>query len=78
MSLYRARGNYLRGDKTDKINDELYISIHWELICSCKEIGFKPTPTPSPTPSPTQTETEIDTRPTPTPTPRSPCADVET
>ena len=78
LSLYRARGNYLRGDKTDKINDEPGISIHWELICSCKEIGFKPTPTPSPTPSPTQTETEIDTRPTPTPTPRSPCADVET
>ncbi len=77
LSLYRARGNYLRGDKTDKINDEPGISIHWELICSCKEIGFEPTPTPTPIITPTPTEIGIPPTPTPTPTPFSPCADIE-
>lgn len=69
LSIYKARGDYLKGHSLDKINDEPGLSIHWEFICSCREIGFTPTPTPTPSPEPDATPTPTDTFAYPTPTP---------
>ena len=53
-------------------------SIHWELVCSCKEIGFTPTPSPTPLiPTPTPTPSVKSEIYTPTPTPEVSCTDYE-
>ena len=54
-----------RNDKNDVPGE----SIHWELLCECKEF---PTPTPISTPTPTPTP-YIEPTPTPTPTPLEEC-----
>ena len=77
LSLYRARGIKSKNEYLDKTNDEPGISIHWELICSCVEIGFTPTPVTTPTPDHSPTPTVITEIPTPTPTPRFKCEDYE-
>ena len=59
----------------DAYNDEPGESIHWELICSCDEIGFTPTPESTPSPEITPTPTLKKYIETPTPTPIFRCED---
>ena len=75
MSLYRARGDVYKNHRTDTIQDVPGESIHWELVCSCDELGFTPTPTPIKNINLTPTPTPTFKLPTPTPTPRFRCED---
>lgn len=79
LSLFRARGLKSENHYLDTKGDVPGESIHWELVCSCKEIGFTPTPSPTPlaaTPTPTPSiKYEIYT---PTPTPEVSCTEYET
>jgi hypothetical protein len=77
LSLYRAKGVKTKDEYVDKVGDEPGVSIHWELICTCEEIGFTPTPAPTPTPDYIPTPTSVTEIPTPTPTPRFRCDDYE-
>lgn len=82
VSLYRATGIFGDEHYTDAI-DVPGTSIHWELICSCKEVGFTPSPSPTPivvVPTPTPSQTSVSTPSplsTPSPTPRYLCVDYE-
>jgi hypothetical protein len=76
LSLYRARGDRYKNEYLDLTDDEPGISIHWELICTCEEIGFTPTPTPSPTPDYSPTPSIVTGIPTPSPTPIYRCEDI--
>tara|TARA_B100000282_G_scaffold93060_1_gene65475 strand:+ start:1192 stop:2421 length:1230 start_codon:yes stop_codon:yes gene_type:complete len=75
ISLYRARGDRYKNEYLDTVDDEPGISIHWEFICSCAEIGFTPTPNFTPTPDSSPTPTVITEISTPTPTPLLSCED---
>ena len=75
LSLFRAKGYANQDQYTDAYNDEPGESIHWELICSCDEIGFTPTPISTPSPEITPTPTLKKYIETPTPTPIFRCED---
>ena len=77
LSLFRAKGIKSENHYLDATGDEPGESLHWELICSCDEIGFTPTPVSTPTPNATPTPTIKYTIATPTPTPRFRCEDYE-
>ena len=77
LSLYRAKGNSSNNDFLDISGDVPGESIHWELICTCEDIGFTPTPVPTPKPIITPTPTIKYEIPTPTPTPKFKCDDIE-
>ena len=67
LSIYRAKGSPNEQSSLDIIGDEPGKSIHWELICNCKSIGFTPTPISTPSPVVTPTSTYISPVITPTP-----------
>jgi len=76
LSLFRARGVKSENQYVDASGDEPGESIHWELICTCDEIGFTPTPVNTPTPDEvTPTPTLKYSIQTPTPTPKFRCED---
>jgi len=76
LSLFRARGVRSENQFVDAYGDEPGESIHWELICTCDEIGFTPNPVSTPTPGEvTPTPTLKYSIQTPTPTPKFRCED---